>query len=146
MGDRCYLQITMRREDLPKFGGILGCAPDETWWDNGYDEECNEDLVTVSVYETNYGWTDDREAAAKEGLVFFGDHDPGGTYGPCAFAAVDGRHMESPLDFDGNLIIPIDDELKPVIDLESVRAFVAHRRKAEIAIGYKVKPCDEAGS
>ena len=54
MGDRCYLEITLRRSDLDRFGKHLDAAPGEAWWDH-LDEEANQPgIVTASVYEANY--------------------------------------------------------------------------------------------
>ena len=80
MGDRCYLEITLRRADLDRFGKHLDAAPGEEWWDH-LDEEANQPgIITASVYEANYAWYDERCAAAKEGIDFHGWHAEGGEY------------------------------------------------------------------
>ena len=140
MGDSCYLQITMRRKDLKPFGEKIGNPDSYDWWDDLYDED-NPDVVTVAVHEANGAWMDDRETAAEAGFAFIGQHDEGGTYGPCAFAAVNGVHMEAPLDHDGNLIMALDDDLNPVTDIEDLKAFCAHRKAAQEALGL----CKEGG-
>ena len=92
MGDRCYLEITLRRSDLDRFGKHLDAAPGEAWWDH-LDEEANQPgIVTASVYEANYSWYDERCAAAKKGIDFHGWHAEGGEYGVCVFD--DGRQCE----------------------------------------------------
>ncbi len=140
MGDRCYLQITMRRKDLKPFGKKIGCSDKYNWWDDLCEED-NPDVVTVSVHEANYGWLDDREKAAEAGFVFLGQHDEGGTYGPSAFAAVNGVHMEVPVDHDGNLIMALDDDLNAISDINDLKAFCAHRKAAQEALGL----CNEEG-
>jgi len=134
MGDRCYLQITMRRKDLEPFGNQLGWTGCYDWWDDLYDED-NPDIVTVDVQEANYGWVDDREAAAEAGFLFIGQHDAGGTYGPCSFAAVNGVHMEMPVDHDGNLVMALDGDLNPITDIDDLKAFRDHHKAAGKALG-----------
>ncbi len=134
MGDRCYLQITMRSKDLKPFGEKIGCSDKYNWWDDLCEED-NPDVVTVAVHEANYGWLDDREKAAEAGFVFLGQHDEGGTYGPSAFASVNGVHMEVPVDHDGNLIMALDDDLNPLTGIEELKTFRAHRKAAEKALG-----------
>ncbi len=138
MGDRCYLQITMRRKDLEPFGHQLGWTGGYDWWDDLYNE-ANPEVVTVAVHEANYGWVDDRESAAEAGLVFTGQHDAGGTYGPCAFAAVNGVHMEMPVDHDGNLVMAVDEDCNPVTDINDLKAFCEHRKAARTALGLPAK-------
>lgn len=133
MGDRCSLQITMRHKDLAAFGKAIGCSDDYDWWDEL--DEAQPGIVTVSVREANYGWLSDREKAGEAGFAFFGQHDAGGTYGPSAFAAVNGEHMEVSVDYDGNLVLALDDDLNPLTGIEELKAFRAHRQAAEQAIG-----------
>ena len=130
MGDCCSLQITLRRQDLEAFGKAIGYHNPCTWWDELYHED-NPAVVTVSVYEANYGWLDYRIAAAEAGITFTGQHESGGGYGPCVFAAVRGLHIEMPVDHDGNLVMALDDELNPITTLEDLRAFIDHKKAAE---------------
>ena len=65
MGDRCYLEITLRRSDLDRFGKHLDAAPGEEWWDHLDEEATQPGIVTASVYEANYAWYDERMNAAK---------------------------------------------------------------------------------
>lgn len=130
MGDWCYLEITMRKADLPKFALHLHEPPDKPWWD---DEKKDNPpgLATVRVFEANYAWYDEREAAAKAGLPFYGKHGEGGEYGPYAFASSDGGMLETPLDRDGELTMAVDEDLQPLGDIERLRAFVAKRRAVQ---------------
>ena len=132
MGDRCFLEMTLRREDLPKIAPLVCCNSNGEWWDDLHDHDSNPDLVNASVYEANYAWLDERQEAAKAGIAFMGTHGEGGCYGPCAFAAVDGDMSEAPLNHDGYLIIAVDDDLKPVEGAEDcIRAYVNRRRAVE---------------
>ena len=132
MGDRCYLEMTLRRADLDRFAPHADASPGEEWWDHLDDHPEISGLVDVSVYEANYGWLDERQGAAKAGIAFMGTHGEGGCYGPYAFAAHDGELDEAPLNHDGYLIIAVDDDLKPVEGAEDcIRAYVNRRRAVE---------------
>ena len=114
MGDRCYLEITLRRSDLDRFGKHLDAAPGEEWWDH-LDEEANQPgIVTASVYEANYAWYDQRMNAAKADIPFYGYHAEGGEYGSYAFASWAGKLYEAPLSHEGDLMLAVDENLKPI--------------------------------
>lgn len=130
MGDRCYLQIKIRRKDLEPFGRAIGYVHHESWWDELHNED-HPELVTAVIHEANYGWLDYRIAAAEAGITFTGQHESGGCYGPCMFAAALGLHIEMPVDHDGNLVMALDDELNPITTMEDLRAFIEHNKAAE---------------
>jgi hypothetical protein len=142
MGDRCFLEMTIRREDLPKFARHVDAKPDEEWWDDLHDHPSNPRLVSVSVNEANYGWLDERQEAAEAGIPFFGSHDEGGCYGGYAFAAMDGEMNEAPLNHDGYLVIAVDDDLMPLDGIEPLRALVARRRAVERLFGLRKEDDD----
>ncbi len=130
MGDRCFLEMTIRREDLPKFAPHVDTRPGEKWWDEIQDHPSNPHLVSVSVYEANYGWLDERQQAAKADIAFAGTHGEGGCYGGYAFAAVDGEMDEAPINHDGYLVIAVDHDLDPVEGAEDCLKAFARRRDA----------------
>lgn len=136
MGDRCYVEMTMRPPDLLRFAPFVRTA-DERWWDD-LDEQNNPDLVTVRVYEANYAWYDERAAAAADGMPFFGTHGEGGEYGAYAFAAADGEQVEAPLNHDGYMVLAVDDDLKPVDDIEELRAYINKLRAVKRLFGIDV--------
>ena len=145
MGDRCFIEITLRREDLSRFGAHVPATPGEAWWDRITED--NPDTVTVSVYEANYGWYDERDEAAKAGIPFYGTHSEGGEYGPYAFAAWKGTHREAQLDHDGDLMLSIGEDLKPLHGMASIRKYVATLRKVRAALAKPLKkraPLQEA--
>ena len=133
MGDRCFIEITMRREDLSRFGAHVHAEPGAEWWDRIVDD--NPDTATVSVLEANYGWYDERVEAASAGIPFYGTHSEGGEYGPYAFASWKGIHREAPLDCDGDMVVPVGEDLKPLYGLSRIRKYLAVLRKvrAELA-------------
>ena len=114
MGDRCYLEITLRREDLCRFAPHIDATPEEEWWDRLDEEEDRPGVVTVSVYEANYAWYDERMNAAKADIPFHGYHAEGGEYGSYAFASRAGKLHEAPLSHEGDLVLAVDENLKPI--------------------------------
>ena len=133
MGDRCYLEITLRRSDLDRFGKHLDAAPGAEWWDHLFEEEGSPGVVTVSVHEANYAWFDERAEAARAGIPFYGRHESGGEYGPYCFASWKGKMREAPLDHDGNLSIAVDEDLKPIGDTNFLRRYVRTLKKVKAA-------------
>lgn len=124
MGDRCYVQMTMRKTDVPLFAQFVGAEPDEQWFD--YEDELdNPELTDVSLHEANYALLDARQAAAEAGIPFFGTHDAGSEYGPGGFVSLHGQMFDVSLSHDGYLILALDDDLKPVDadDLTHLRAY-----------------------
>ena len=123
MGDRCNIQITLRREDLARFAPHVDAAPDETWWDELH-EEPGSGCVTVELFDVNYALCDPRSAAAEAGIQFYGNHSEGDEYGPAAFVSWQGEQYEAPLNHDGDLIITVDEDLEPFRDLKHLRNYV----------------------
>ena len=142
MGDRCYLEITMRCEDLSRFAVHVNAAPEEEWWDH-IDEEANQPgIVTASVYEANYAWYDERCAAAKEGIDFHGWHAEGGEYGPYEFVSYRKNHLEVAHDHDGDMVIAVDENLKPLTSMAHLRKYVRTLKKVKTAFA-KAEPAAE---
>lgn len=137
MGDRCYLEMTMRRADLPRFAEHVGAAPAEKWFD-AEDAHERPELVTLRIYEANHAWYDQRREAAEAGIPFFGSHGEGGEYGPYAFASIDGEIAEAPLNHDGDLILAVDENLQPIGDVEDLRAYVTRVRAVKRLFGLEV--------
>ncbi|NLE61975.1 MAG: hypothetical protein GX616_26770 [Planctomycetes bacterium] len=133
MGDRCYLEITLRRADLDRFGQHLDAAPGEEWWDHLDEEDNQPNIVTASVYEANYAWLDQRLAAAKEGIDFHGWHAEGGEYGPYEFVSFKGKHLEAERNHDGELVIALDKNLKPTQGMANLREYVRTLKKVRAA-------------
>lgn len=123
MGDRCNIQITLRQEDLARFAPHVDAHPDEKWWDELHDDPGNG-VVTVELYDVNYGMSDARLAAAKAGIPFHGNHGEGGEYGACGFVSWRGKHHEVDFDHQGYMTIAVDDDLKPITNLKYLRRYV----------------------
>jgi hypothetical protein len=133
MGDRCYIEITLRRDDLRRFGEHIYAGMDESWWDDLTEDEAQPDIVTVSAYEANYAWFNERAEAAKAGISFFGQHAQGDEYGAYAFASWHGELHEAPLDRNGNIIVAVDDNLDPIGDIQHLLKYVAIRNTVQAA-------------
>ena len=56
----------------------------------------------------------ERMNAAKANIPFYGYHAEGGEYGSYAFASWAGKLHEAPLSHDGDLVLAVDENLKPV--------------------------------
>ena len=141
MGDRCYLEMTLRRADLPRFAPCVDARPDETWWDDE-DETDSPDLLSVRVYEANHAWYDVREEAAGAGIPFFGEHGEGCEYAGCAFASLGGEQIEVYTDRDSMICIQIDEGMQMLTDLGHVRAYLEKLRAVRELFGI---PLQEAG-
>lgn len=89
MGDRCYLEITYRKDQHSIFQKQLQYNSNYDWHDGVMGQ--TDTWVHVCVDEANYGLMSDREALNKQGIPFYGWHTPGGDYEACVFAAVDGE-------------------------------------------------------
>lgn len=148
MGDRCYLEITLRREDLSRFAPHIDATPEEEWWDRLEEEEDRPGVVTASVYEANYAWYDERMNAAKANIPFYGYHAEGGEYGSYAFASWAGKLHEAPLSHDGYLVLAVDENLKPITAKarRHLRQYVAALKKikSDFASARTADPLEEA--
>ena len=142
MGDRCYLEITLHRSELDRFGKHLDAASGEEWWDHLDEEASQLGIVTASVYEANYAWYDERCAAAKDGIDFHGWHAEGGEYGPYEFVAFKGKHLEAERNHDGELVIAVDENLKPITGMAHLRKYVRTLKKVKAALA-RVEPAAE---
>ena len=142
MGDRCYFEITLRRSDLDRFGKHLDAAPGEEWWDHLDGEASQPGIVTASVHEANYAWLDERLAAAQDGIDFHGWHAEGGEYGPYEFAAFRGKHLEAERNHDGELVIAVDENLRPLAGMAHLRKYVRILKKVKAAFA-RAEPAAE---
>ena len=144
MGDSCFLEITMRRSDLPRFASHIDAAPEEKWWDRLDEDENRPEIVTVSVYEANYSWYDERMNTAKAEIPFYGYHAEGGEYGSYAFASLAGKLHEAPLSHEGDLMLAVDENLKPISSKarRNLRQYVAALRqlKSDFAMAKPAEP------
>lgn len=78
MGDRCYLQVTVREGDEAAIEGYLGDA-------DSREEEGT--VVTLTYEQANYGLGNYLEEAADGGLEFYGFHGTGSSYDAAEFCS-----------------------------------------------------------
>jgi hypothetical protein len=77
MGDRCFLQVTVRRDQAEQLKGILG-DPDEETMHNDWS-------MSLEYHQANYGLSYPLMEASSKGLVFYGFHGNGTEYGSREF-------------------------------------------------------------
>jgi hypothetical protein len=87
MGDRCYMQAWVRREDYNEFCNIVAGG-----WVEPREER--RSWIMYEDGEANYGAFDQRMLAAEKGLIFVGESGPGMEYDGELFYA-DGKEMTS---------------------------------------------------
>lgn len=84
MGDRCYVSLICREQDVPRFEA-LGFERD-TW------NDCASG-VRMEGDEMNGAATDDLEELAQDGIPFTGSHGKGDEYGESVFASANGESI-----------------------------------------------------
>lgn len=112
MGDRCYMEIVCRPEDIPVFRAEIG--------DHFPDETVNDDPPTVIVHEANYAYAEELRRVAEKGVPFLGWHDGGGSYGPERFAATGGKIDYAVTDHNGRVVVPVGEN--GIIDHSEIAA------------------------
>lgn len=105
MGDRCWIRVYLRKQDLEKFNEATGWSTDYEELDDGDDGQ-----FSLEISEVNYGGDDQLGMAAGAGIRFHGQHGPGNCYGPGMFAS-DGHAISAiDLDLEGYVTVRYDPE------------------------------------
>ncbi len=105
MGDRCYLEVTVHREDVAKF-----CAATRGAF--GIDEFSEDGLAEVG--EANYGLNVELEAAAAAGARFYGWHSDGAGYSGLEFCSEgDGTLHAVVTATEVGMVVSVDDNGNP---------------------------------
>ena len=136
MSDCCSLNITLRREDLYRFGKAVGRG-ESPWWDEE-SESFMPHLVDVGVESADEAWQTERQAAADAGIPFIGCHGRGWDYGSAEFVSVDGVMLDAEAE-DGYFILRADRDLNVVTDMDELRRFVELEEKAKRELGIAKK-------
>lgn len=128
MGDRCWLEMTFRKEDLSK---VKQCF-DGPFWDEEHQQQ-EDPFFHVSGCECNYALINEREALAEEGVIFTGRHAAGGDYGAYAFVSVGGEHVEVNTDVNGSISAHVDEDTFeiPWMEMKNIKHYVELKKKAE---------------
>ena len=122
MGDRCWFEVHVRREDAQPFRDLVF---------NGLDceEDSPNDYYPHAVYfrdpEANYGHYNACQEAAEHGLVFEGSSGSGAEYGPAKFCGFDGEFHHIETLWDGAPALRYDENAR-CPDLSSVREIEAY--------------------
>ena len=109
MGDRCYLELNLRKQDMPIWDSVFSKnkePPGFMHWVDDVIEESDDTLHVVSQ-EANYGFQQELDSAAAKGAVFYGSHGVGGTYGPGGFVGVGGKYTEVQADDNGDPVVSV---------------------------------------
>jgi hypothetical protein len=96
MGDRCYLQVTVRESDEAAIQHHLGDA-------DSREEEGT--VVTLTYEEANYGLGNDLEEAATAGVEFYGWHGTGSSYDASDFCSFNNTALYVYVGTDGGFLI-----------------------------------------
>ena len=94
MSDRCYVEVTCRKEDAGRFEEIGFKANDQGRISG---------TVVLLDYEADYGHCDD----LPKDIPYCGWHGPGDNYGPQAFACDGKQYAEAETMNDGSLAVCI---------------------------------------
>ena len=136
MSDCCSLSITLRREDLYRFGKAAGKG-DAPWWDEESEGPVPH-LVDVGVESAGEAWQTERQAAADAGIPFVGCHGRGWDYGSAEFVSADGVMLDAEAE-DGCFMLRANRDLNVVDDMAALRRFVELEEKAKRKLGIAKK-------
>jgi hypothetical protein len=130
MGDRCYMNLTVRRRDVRRFAEL---TPDLI--------EPDEPAEDVDIEQVNYAAWTELESAADQRLVFRGWHSTGGEY-PAASFASDGTDglLHSCINTEQSTRphVPLDENGQPMAgELKAALAFLRADRRARELIAEK---------
>lgn len=101
MGDRCYMDFYCRVEDKNRLLEALGENKSEI----EVEIAPGERQVAFSLSECNYALYSELHEAAEQGINFFGDHSPGGSYPAGSFVSYRGKLFL--VDTDGENNCPV---------------------------------------
>lgn len=116
MGDRCYLEMSLRNMDAERAAKALNVES----LDDLFDEiEGNGDWLRCIMHEANYGFWSEHEILTAEKIDFYGSHGPGDGYPAAVFVAAAGEHIDLPA-IRGTPVVEVEppgsirrDQLKP---------------------------------
>jgi hypothetical protein len=138
MGDRCYMQITCRRQDQERFSALGFTAQD---WDN---PEPDSPLVVMVDEEANYA----HSGELPGDIPYYGFNGAGGNYGD-GVCACDGKQLaEQETGHDGGFVVEWDDTRNRPSpqSLRAVRRYLAvyHKVQASFADLAKTSPATKS--
>lgn len=132
MGDRCWLSVTTREQDLPVI--VEKCLArrnpaDLHSWTEEYERVGKQVYFTVS--EANYARDTELRTAGEAGAVFIAENAAGGSY-PCGFLVSDGKSVLQIDSADGKYAVSADQYGRVTKkELTAVKRFGQLRRKVQ---------------
>jgi hypothetical protein len=109
MGDRCYLQIEVHKDDRDKLVEFIGEDPDME------DDHAQHDHLVVLTYEeANYGCGSQLAEASDAGLRFIARNGAGCEY-PEGIVASHRGETEECASIDGRPAVTLDDQMIPEV-------------------------------
>jgi hypothetical protein len=84
--------MVVLKKDKEKVDEIMFEGYEDFGWPEEYDNE--NGTVTLTEYEANYGYIDQRKKLAEAGIVFEGHYGAGGEYLESLFVGYENRHIE----------------------------------------------------
>ena len=140
MGDRCWLQIRVRKQDAALWDKVWANGKDPPRFEDWLSEiqEETDGTLTGQADEANYGWQTELEEAAKLGCVFEGSHGEGGCYGAAEFAGISGEYFEYEVGHDGDPVVSMDAKT-----LKIPKKFREHLRKQMAGRQRAIKALDK---
>ncbi len=112
MGDRTYVQITVRKDEAKSEAGqdLLG------QWGFSLDGSCEESAEDWFAEELNYGGHGFFEDWGDAGLTCVGSQDGGSSYSPSDIVCWKGEHVEADTGRDGGYVIGFGDDFNPLAE------------------------------
>jgi hypothetical protein len=137
--------VKVRKDDLPKFTGIVFSFGKDAHPDWGYEEWLKEweevvvdteTFVEVEDCQANYGFWDQTQDAAKAGCVFYGSHGAGGEYGCGGFVGVGEKFYGIDQSHYGNPTVCVEDDgTVSETALENVREYLKAKKVVRTEFG-----------
>lgn len=131
MGDRCWFQCWVRKEDAEKFESLVDVGSP-----NDEDAKCFQYIDE----QANYGHHDSLKEAAKEGCIFYGYHMNGEEYGSYTFLSDDRGYADwQNGHVNYGFVLHMDPKTSELDDQEMINLRAFHRRLVAIE---KMFDCD----
>lgn len=131
MGDRCYMQVTCRRQDQPAFEA-LGFHLE-------FEESADCPIIEMIDEEANYA----HHGVLPAKVPFLASHGPGGNYGDGLIACDGQRYAEVEAGHDGGFVLHWDEKTnQPASESQAhVREYLAvHQTVQELFQSLSVPP------
>lgn len=134
MGDRCYMTLTCRRQDAPRFEA-LGFHPE---FANSDDDDPQDPLAPVKLVdeEANYA----HHGNLPTDVPWVGHSANGDSYGPSDYACDGRRLLDVATGEEGGYVVGWDIRKNQPNrkDLAAIRRFIAHEKRVNRLLKLKM--------